>query len=103
MTDFAPIDGRVGLSGAGGAGSAGESVARVRAASRGPEASSLAKPAPARQIVDEVDLSNDALAASGGLRADLVRGARERIASGFYDDPRVTDRTIDALIRDLVA
>lgn len=99
MTDFAPIDGRVGLSGAGGA---GEGVSRVRAASRGPEASSLTKPA-ARQIVDEVDLSNDALAASGGLRADLVRGARERIASGFYDDPRVTDRTIDALIPDLVA
>jgi len=37
----------------------------------------------------------------GRIRMALVRRARARIASGFYDRPEVFERVLDALLEDL--
>lgn len=101
MTDFAPIDGRVGLGGSGGVGSGVERVARERVPSQATPAGG--SQGLARQIVDEVELSEGALRASSGVRPEVVARAKERLLTGFYDDPRVAEQAADRLINDLAA
>ena len=101
MTDFAPVDGRVGLGGGGGIGSGVERIARERASTQ--TAPTGGAQGLARQIVDEVELSEGALRASSGVRPEVVARAKERLASGFYDEPRVLDQAADGLINDLAA
>jgi hypothetical protein len=58
--------------------------------------------AAARRIVDEVELSDAALSAQRPVREEIIARARERIASGFYDQQGVIDQTIDRLSSGLV-
>jgi hypothetical protein len=105
MSDFAPVDGRAvwssGVTGTGARarGSAIEVLSRPRVDAPGGEQSSGAA---ARRIVDEVELSDAALSAQRPAREEIIARARERIASGFYDQQGVIDQTIDRLPRGLV-
>jgi hypothetical protein len=101
MSDFAPVDGR-GVWGAANIASAGvRPRGAVEVASPEARASSGA-----RTIVDEVELSDEAMLAQRAdrpTREQIVASARERIASGYYDQPGVIDATIERVARDLTA
>lgn len=104
MSDFAPVDGRgvwatsPGVTGAG-ARSATNPV-EILPRARGAETTSSGG---ARRIVDEVELSDAALSAQRPVRDEVIARARERIASGYYDQQGVVDRTIDRLSSGLIA
>ncbi|MGP1310965.1 MAG: hypothetical protein ACTS27_12285, partial [Phycisphaerales bacterium] len=58
----------------------------------------------ARRVVDEVEISPEALSAQRAdrpTREQVVAAARERIAAGYYDRPAVLVATIDRLARAL--
>src|SRR5690606_39622618 len=98
MSDFAPVDGRGGWGATPGSpvSVASGSGAAVRGAGQARRAVEVASPlaAPARRIVDEVELSDEAQRVRPA-REDIIAQARERIASGYYDSAEVVDRTID--------
>lgn len=69
-----------------------------------------AKPAAQSQVIthgeDAVELSAEALSASGRetpVRADLVSRIRAEIADGSYETPDKLDIAIDRLAKDLLA
>ncbi len=101
MSDFAPVDGRGGWSAASLAGAGVRPRGAVEVAS--PEARGTSV---ARRIIDEVELSDEAIRAQRSdrpTREQVVASARERIASGYYDQPGVLDATIERLGGDLTA
>jgi len=108
MSDFAPVDGRGVWSVSPGAsgGVRGRPVEVAAPEARRERPAGAGAGAGARRIVDEVELSEQALRASGAgrpSREEVVALARERIASGYYDRPEVLERTIDRAAYDLTA
>ncbi len=101
MSDFAPVDGRGVWSAASVASAGVRPRGAVEVASPETRETSVA-----RRIIDEVELSNEAILAQRAdrpTREQIVASARERIANGYYDQPGVLDATIERLGRDLTA
>ncbi len=105
MSDFAPVDGRgvwatsPGVSGAG----ARSATNPVEILPRGRGGETASASTSARRIVDEVELSDAALSAQRPVRDEIIAKARERIASGYYDQQGVIEQTIDRLSSGLIA